>query len=423
MRIVHVEDFIHPDAGYQVNLLSRLQQADGHEVFVVTAELEKLPAFLTEFFGKDDIEGRDRRFERETGVKILRVPTLGYYSGRAIFRPDQLLRAVLSLKPDVVMVHGEDTLTGILFIASSGLLPCPIVLDCHSLEMASVNPYKEYFRAVYKRVVTPVILTRRIPLIRVVDSDFVEKCLGIPLSHTILLSFGTDTNYFRPDDEARRAMRARLGVDEHTFLVLYAGKLDEAKGGHFLGQTLEKKLTGPGGRKMEFLVIGNGVGDYGKEVDRLFARSQNRIIRLPTQRYMDLAQYYQAADIAVFPRQCSLSFFEAQACGLPVIFEDNEINAQRVQGKNAVIFRPCDVDDLRAALIRLAARPYADVAEARTAARDFVLKTYDYVPIAREFTRILAEQAQTFRARGKLDLRRRVFSSLVGAGRSGSKQA
>ena len=55
MKIVHVEDFIHPEAGYQVNLLSRLQQLDGHQVTIVTAELEKIPSFLTSFFGKEDI--------------------------------------------------------------------------------------------------------------------------------------------------------------------------------------------------------------------------------------------------------------------------------------------------------------------------------------------------------------------------------
>ena len=43
MHFVHVEDFFHPDAGYQVNLLSRLQVLQGHRVTIVTAELERMP--------------------------------------------------------------------------------------------------------------------------------------------------------------------------------------------------------------------------------------------------------------------------------------------------------------------------------------------------------------------------------------------
>ena len=109
MKIVHLEDFIHPDTGYQVNLLGRLQVRQGHDVEVVTGELEKIPSELTAFFGRDNVEARDTRFERETGVKIHRIPLFGFYSGRAIFKPIKLIRKILSLKPSVLFVHGEDT--------------------------------------------------------------------------------------------------------------------------------------------------------------------------------------------------------------------------------------------------------------------------------------------------------------------------
>jgi hypothetical protein len=52
MRFVHVEDFVHPNAGYQINLLTRLQVQQGHEVIIVAGELDKMPVFLTSFFEK-----------------------------------------------------------------------------------------------------------------------------------------------------------------------------------------------------------------------------------------------------------------------------------------------------------------------------------------------------------------------------------
>lgn len=388
MKIVHVEDFIHPDAGYQVNLLSRLQKADGHEVTVVTAELDKIPSFLTAFFGKDDIPEKDRLFELETGVPIVRLPLLGFYSGRAVFHP-RIFKTVSDLKPDVVFVHGEDTLTGMLFILLARWLKYPLVLDCHMLEMASVNRFREYFRAFYRRFITPIILSENIPLIRVVDSDYVQKCLGIPLSHTDLLSFGTDTSYFKPDREMRNIIRARLGFSENTFLILYAGKMDESKGGAFLAEGLKKKLSCATGRPIEFLVIGNTDGDYGERVERQFRGSENRIVRLPTQRYYDLAQYYQAADLAVFPRQCSMSFFEAQSCGLPVLFENNEINDQRASFDNAFLFKPESVEDFRRKMLEIASLPLGHYQRTSASARRYVLEHYDFVPIARRFTEVL----------------------------------
>lgn len=397
MKIVHVEDFFHPDAGYQVNLLSRLQQREGHEVTIVTSELEKVPTFLTSFFGKDNIPEKDAAFQRDTGVKVVRLPLLGFYSGRSIYRPGRLFRAVDREAPDVVFVHGEDTLTGILFIRAAKRLKYPIVLDCHMLEMASENRFREYFRAFYRRFVTPIILRENIPLIRVVDSDYVQKCLGIPLSHTDLLSFGTDTSYFAPNPDMRKAIRARYGLSDDAFLVLYAGKLDPAKGGRFLAESIRENFPRAARGTIEFMVIGNTDGSYGQEVEQLFQSSDNKIVRLPTQRYVDLPQFYQAADIAVFPRQCSMSFFEAQSCGLPILFEQNEINSQRAAYGNAFVFTPESVEDFRSKISWLASLSDEEFSAIRANARNYVLENYNYVPIARQFTQVLERAVAAWR--------------------------
>lgn len=401
MKIVHVEEFFHPDAGYQVNMLSRLQTLDGNEVTVVAAEMKKMPSSLTAFFGKEDVAQKDAAFERETGVRIVRVPLLAFYSGRAIFHPS-VFRKVSAQAPDVVFVHGLETLTGMLFIRFSKWLKYPIVLDSHMLEMASRNRLRDQFAAFFRRYITPTILRENIPMIRVVDSDYVQKCLGIPLSHTDLLSFGTDTAHFSPDGEARKVIRARHGIDENAFLVLYAGKLDDAKGGQFLANAIREKFATPPGRPIQFMVIGTSDGPYGEEVERTFARCENKLIRLPTQRYFDLAAFYQAADVAVFPRQCSLSFFEAQSCGLPALFEENEINSQRADSDNAFIFTPGNIEDLRCKVEWLAGLQAERFTEISGNARRHVLRHYDYVPIARRFTGILqravnarANQTQT----------------------------
>lgn len=393
MKIVHVEDFIHPDAGYQVNMLGRLQVQQGHQVDIVAGEMEKIPDFLTAFFGRDRIQERDERYHQETGARIHRIPLHGFYSGRAIFHAFKLFRKVRSLKPDVVFVHGEDTLTGMLFIWLARWLPYPLVLDCHMLEMASENRFREYFRSFYRRFVTPIILKRNIPLIRVVNSDFVEKCLGIPLKRTHFLSLGTDTDFFKPDPASKLRLRAELGLDPNAFVVLYAGKLDENKGGVFFSETLRKRLEASNGRRVEFLVVGNAVGDYGKKVEENLAASENRIVRRPTQRYLDLVNFYRAADLAVFPRQCSMSFFEAQACGLPVLFEENEINNMRVSNDNAFTFQPGSIDSFREKMIWLASQPPSAFSEYSAQARDYVLCHFDFVPIAQQYTQVLIDAA------------------------------
>jgi len=389
MKIVHVEDFIHPNAGYQVNMLGRLQVQQGHQVDIVAGEMEKIPDILKDFFGGTDIAKHDERFRQETGARIHRVPLYGFYSGRAIFHPFKLFRKVRSLKPDVVFVHSEDTLTGILFILFARWLPYPLVLDCHMVEMASVNRYRNYFRAFFRTFITPIILKREIPLIRVIDSDYVEKSFGIPLRHTHYLPLGTDTDFFQPNDGNGLKVRKELGLSPDAFVVLYAGKLDEDKGGEFFSETLLKKIQSTTGRAIEFLIIGNTVGEYGNKVEENFAASENCIKRLPTQRYPDLAGFYQAAELAVFPRQCSMSFFQVQACGLPVLFEENEINNIRVGDGNAFKFEPESIDSFREKLIWLASQSSAAHKSYSQKAREYSLQGYDFVAIAKQYSEVL----------------------------------
>jgi glycosyltransferase involved in cell wall biosynthesis len=282
------------------------------------------------------------------------------------------------------------------FIWCSPFLSYPIVLDSHSVDFGSVHRFRDVYRAFYKRFVAPMIVRMNIPLIRLVDSDYVESCLGIPVAHTILLSFGTDTDLFRPDAAAGAELRRSLGIANDTFVVLYAGKLDENKGGVFLAECLRQKIAARDGREPTFLIVGNAIGEYGRDVEQRLAASENQIIRLPTQRYFDLARFYQAANLALFPKQCSMSFFEAQSCGLPVLFEANDINVQRAQHSNAMLFQPGDVADFRAKLSRFLDTPIEDYQIWRNSARNYVLSAHDYLPIARKFTEVLRQAHERF---------------------------
>ena len=391
MHIVHIEDFIHPDAGYQVNLLARLQVLQGHSVTIVTAEMEKIPDYLTGFFGKQEILARDERFFSETGARIVRLPILGWVSGRALYRPG-MFKLINELNPDVLFVHGESTLTGMLFIWRRIWNSTPMILDSHMLEMASVNPFRQVFQWFYRAAVAPVVRWKSIPLVRVVDSDYVQACLGIPLSQTRLLSFGTDTAYFSPDESVRHNFREQNSIGDQDFVVLYAGKLDRHKGGLFLAEAIKNKFELPSGRRIVFVVVGNCVGEYGCRVESEFSGCENFIIRFPTQRYLDLSKFYQAADVAVYPAQCSMSFFEAQACGLPVLFENNEINAARAEHGNALLFESGDVTGFRDRIGELASLPLTEYKKMSVAAREFVYANYDFVPIAGEFTELLQQQ-------------------------------
>ncbi len=400
MRFVHVEDFVHPNAGYQINLLTKLQAAEGHEVIIVTSELDKIPTFLTSFFGKDNIEEKDQRFYQETNVKIIRHPLYAFYSGRAIFKPG-LHRLIKSLNPDVLFVHNEDTVTGMKLLWDYKKMNIPYVLDCHMLEMASENRFRNYFRAFYRKFVTPIILKNEIPLIRVVDTDFVQKHYNIPIERTKLLSFGTDTDYYQPNAENRKKFRDEYGISEDDFVVIYAGKMDYSKGGKFLAESLKEKIVVKD-KVLKFIIIGNPPNDeYGAEVKKIFADSQNDILFFPTQTYFDLAKFYQAADLAVFPKQCSMSYMEVQSCGLPVVLEENEINIERAANQKGIIFPEADMAMFRTAIETFANMTAEKFQAYQKNARENIVNNFNFVPIAKKITEVMFDEYQKFHQQKK----------------------
>lgn len=393
MKIVHIEDFFHPEAGYQINILPKYMVQAGHEVTIITSEIDRAAKMLTDFFGTDDIREKDLAYTHNYGAKIIRLPLRAFISGRAVFT-SALYRTIENEKPDVLFVHGNDTLTGMRCLLRRKKLGCPMVMDSHMLEMASQNRFRKAYRQVYRRIFTPIILKNDIPVIRTQDDPYVEKCLGIPLEKALWISVGSDTMLFHPDEARRAAFRKEHNISETAFVALYAGKLDESKGGMLLAEALREPFATE--RELVFIIVGNAVGEYGDQVEQTLFKSANRILRFPTQKYADLAKFYQAADVALFPKQCSLSFYDVQACGSPVLFEDNSVNIDRAAYDNALLFRAGDAGDLRAGIEKMAAIPEGQYDAMRRNAVSLIKKSYDYADIAQQYMDCLSKTVQRY---------------------------
>ena len=395
MNIVHVEDFFHPDAGYQINILPKYMTNEGHNVTIVTAELKKIPEELTSFFGKDNIKKRDDSYTDKTGVKIIRLPIKAFISGRAVFGKE-LDNTIESLNPDILYVHGNDTLTGMRYINKLRKLKYPVVMDSHMLEMASTNKFSKLYKQFYRKFFTPKIKDYNLKIIRTQNDSYVEKHLGIPIEQCPWISVGSDTILFHPDEKVKKEFRKENNISDDDFVVVYTGKLIESKGAKLLAQAFEKKLENSKNKKIVLVVVGNTSGEYGKEVEKIFKKSQNRIIRFPTQKYMDLAKFYQASDLSVFPKQCSLSFYDAQACGLPVVSENNTINVDRLKNNNGFNFELGDIDDFREKIKKCVEMDDSKYQEMKNNAINFVKENYDYKDISKQYTKILLDEYNRF---------------------------
>lgn len=389
MKIVYVDETFHPAYGYQSNPLAKFQQKQGNEVVIVTVSKDQIHPVYREFGDNgESVEQDDEIYQKSTGVKIIRVKTKGYFMHRARISSD-MFRVVREQKPDVVFVHCVETLTAMRFLMHRK--EWPLMFDSHMLSMASQSKFVGAFEAVYRAVFRKIIEKNHYYVIRTQDDDYVNTHLGIKKELTPFISFGTDTIMFFPSAEERAMFRKEHGIGKDDFVAVYTGKLTEAKGGKFLAETFKKKFDVP----VTLVCVGTPPdSDYGREVQKLLDESENKVIMFPTQRYMDLAQFYQMADLSIFPKQCSLSFYDAQACGLPVISEKNNVNCDRCSHQNGDNFEAGSIEDFRAKVMKFATMKKDEWLRYSRNARYFIESGYDYANIAKQYTDYLKKSIE-----------------------------
>jgi glycosyltransferase involved in cell wall biosynthesis len=374
MKIVQFEDFFHPNAGYNINIFSKYMAKMGHDVVILTSEIEKSPQYLKTFFDCSDIEKKDREYEIENGVRIERLKTHFFYSGRSIVS-FSIFKKIRLLKPDIVYIHGNDTYFGILSTIFHRLIRVPIIYDSSMVEMASTNKLNWLFRFLYRYFVAPTFRKHNFKVIRTQDDNYVTKHLGISLLQAPYISLGVDTDRFSPSLKPVSLME-KLNIAYDEFVVVYAGKIDISKGAELLISLLqyEIKVT----KNIVYLIIGNPNIEIQEKFAETISDSKTKIIHLPTVSYSELNQYYQISNVAIFPRQISLSFFNAQACGLPVIAESNNINDERLSHGNGYVFEYGNPYDLLNKILDISKLDKSSYSLMSNRSVEYVKSHYDY---------------------------------------------
>lgn len=192
---------------------------------------------------------------------------------------------------------------------------------------------------------------------------------------------GVDTDRFRPDPEARRRMRASLGLGE-DFTWLAAGRLIWKKNYPLMLRAFAQSGTGV------LLVAGSGPEEQELRAlaERLGvnARFLGAFDDMPT--LMNAADVFLlASDIEGLP----MALLEAAASGLPAVATAvggvPDVLADRVTGH---VVPPGDLSAFAAAMGRVASAPPEVRARMGSAARDRVIERFEIRSVARRWTEL-----------------------------------
>ena len=169
------------------------------------------------------------------------------------------------------------------------------------------------------------------------------------LARSKIIRNGVDVRRFSPDESLRSPMRAKLGFGEGDVVAAFCSILRPEKN---LGQFLQALAAlRREGAPVKGLVIGDGPcgADMHAQISQL---SLNGAVSLAGM-HEDVRPYLAAADFGLncsVSETLSLSALETLAMGLPMAMSDVGGAAEIVDARNGVLFRPGDVDALKAAM-------------------------------------------------------------------------
>ncbi len=284
----------------------------------------------------------------EDGALLIRLKLIFEKNGKVLM--SNFLRTIMTLNPDVILVHGSTSLQVIQLCLLKWVLKKKfrLIVDDHSVyalqEKSFISQlYRKSFRFLFSRIVN-----REVDLFLPISNESAEilsKQYKFDKHKMQVLLLGADDAVFYKDEVKRKKYRSVLGLTDENYLFVYTGKVIESKKIDLIIDSLSMFKE----KCFLFLVVGPMDKTYRNKLIELTKRNElcsklRFIENVPTS---ELSEIYNAADLGCWPFGPTISAVEAQLCGLPVALNNAIVNLERIgKGKSSSGFLVSDKSDL-----------------------------------------------------------------------------
>ncbi|MEN8252848.1 MAG: glycosyltransferase family 4 protein [Patescibacteria group bacterium] len=332
--IVILINHFQPKIGYQEFFLAKEWKKLDHKVTVVTSNyFFPFPNYENTVQSILGERKREIGRKKERGIDSIRLKSSFQLPGGFVAWLDNLEETLAKLKPDLVFADGVFQPLALQISLIKNKQKFLLAFDSHA---SSFNTdlhssfLKKSYMFLFQKLLIPKIKSAANVFTAVGESErkTLIKEYGLKARQVRLIHLGADTSIFYPDLKSRSIIRKKLKVSDKEILFVYAGKITKNKDVHVLIPAFAKLLEKQS--KSKLLIIGTGADKYMKKLVNLAKESNcyENIIWLPQQKHKKLAQYYNAADIGVWPGDLSNTIQECMACGKVVILA-NKISKQQ----------------------------------------------------------------------------------------------
>lgn len=351
MKIAIISEWFSENMGYAENCLPRALASLGHEVHLITSNLQ---VYYNSPSYKEIYEPYIGPAVMSCGVKKLdgfvlhRLPYVKWLGQRRIqgisrklteIRP-QIVQTLDSFQPETVEAAIAKIILGYKLFLESHTHASVFFVDRQELQFSM-----RLKRFVVKNMSGPLVssFSEKCYPISIDAAEIAVKHFGIQKRKISVCSLGVDTDLFKPaldsaSQNARAQLRQRLGFSPRDIVCIYTGRFSRDKDPLCLAQAID--ILVKNGKQFRGLFVGNGI-----ESDISSIKSYSGCVVNPFVPARELPRFYQAADIGVWPRQESTSQLDAVACGLPIIISDRTQVNERIEG-NGLTYKEDDAFDL-----------------------------------------------------------------------------
>jgi glycosyltransferase involved in cell wall biosynthesis len=355
MRVVLVVDWHSERMGYSDNFLPKYLAKLGLDVHLISGNAQ---VYFNNPFYKTVLEpvlgpGRTKcGIEEVDGYTVHRIPLITI--GRTVYLKG-LIGKIKELRPDIVQSGEFQTLTTYQVAIAKRLYEFRFFVENHThlCVFGSDNIVRNLKWFLYSKSIGKV-LCNLIDMTFPISPDaeiITHKYYGIKKNKIKLISLGTDSSLFVPVNTSelivkRNNLREKFGFEEDDIVCIYTGRIEHGKAPMVLANAIQE-LRDNFGLPIYGLFVGPCDPEYIEQIkDKNFCKIQDFVS------VQDLPQFYQASDIAVWPKQESTSQLDAMACGLPIILSNKVFVNERIDG-NGFTYNELDSNDLARVIKKL----------------------------------------------------------------------
>lgn len=338
MKIVILQMWHSEGMGYSDYFLSKYLAKEGHEVHLVTSTAQ---IYYNSIIYKDTYQKflgepiQPECVKKTNGYTLHRLPFTEKRGGIVIQGLKEYLK---KLNPDIVQTIQHDNINAFEAAKISFFQNFKLFTELHI--HASIFPnydkkrtLRQYLGHMKREGLFYKLLNQRIKLcypISIDSADIAYKYFKIPQNKIKIQSLGVDTELFCPPTtekqlKNRDTNRQKWGFAKDDIVCIYTGRFTY-KGADILARAINH-LHENGETKFKGFFVGSGEKEDIETIKNCKGCTIHNFVPA-----LELPNFYQAADIAVWPKQESTSQLDAASSGLPLILGNTITVKERVDG-------------------------------------------------------------------------------------------